>query len=219
MKIVKINCKEKFQEYEDYIKKFRDELYFPSFPDPNEREPFEVIEERLKKGENWWPRTDMILCIDGSSVASGIISDYYPECQSIEPIYLVTNEKYRGKGLARILFSELFSLYPETLDMYLESDNPSLVSPEESAIDPETRIKIYEKLGFRKMNITYIQPPLAPGLEYSRNLILMSKSKSPLTKERLVSFIESFYRGLDVLGSKEFYEVISSISPAQLYTP
>lgn len=218
MKIVSIRNNETFQEYKNYIEKFRDDLYLPSFP-PNEREPFEIIEARIKKGENWWPRTDMILCIEGNEVASGCISDYYPECQSIEAIYLVTNEKYRGKGLAKVLLSETFNLYPEALDIYLEADNPALVSPGLSAMNPETRIKIYQKLGFKVININYIQPPLFQGLDYERKLLLMSKSKIPLTKERLVLFLDSFYRGLECEGSEEFYEVVESISPAQIYTP
>lgn len=218
MKIVSIRNKETFKEYKNYIEQFRDLLYLPSFP-PNEREPFEIIEARIKKGEDWWPRTDMILCIEGDDVASGCISDYYPECQSIEAIYLVTNEKYRGKGLAKVLLSETFNLYPEALDIYLEADNPSLVPSGLSAIDPETRIKIYQKLGFKVININYIQPPLFRGLDYERKLLLMSKSKIPLTKERLVLFLESFYRGLECEGVKEFYEVVESISPAQIYTP
>lgn len=213
MELVKIRGEDSYEKYKDWIRRFRDNLYLVNFPDPNEREPFEVIEARLKKGGEWWPRTDMLMYIDGDSVACGCIADYYPECESIEVIYLVTDKEYREKGLAGKILDETFSLYPEALDMYVEADNPALVPVDFSPINPETRLKIYERLGFSIINIKYIQPPLAPGLDFDRKLLLMCRSKdSGLTKERLEAFLKSFYKGLNASDSKELHEMLDSLS-------
>lgn len=219
MEIVKINSRKMYDTYKSYVEKFRDNLYLPSFPDPNEREPFEYITSRIQLGDSWWPRTDMLLYLDGEVVASGCITDYYPECRSIEAIYVVTDEKYRGQGLAKGLLQETFNLYPEALDLYLEADNPKFVPSKSSAIDPSLRIEIYQKLGFELLDFNYVQPPLAEGLDYTRNLILMCMSKEPLSQERLVAFLDSFYRGLDCHNSLEFDKMIKSIDPAHLFTP
>ena len=214
MELVKIRGQDSYTQYKPWIDKFRDSLYIPNFPDPNEREPFEVIEARLRKGENWWPRTDMLMYVSGDSVACGCISDYYPECGSIEVIYLVTSPEYREKGLAGRILDEAFDLYPEALDMYVEADNPALVSVDSSPIDPETRLGIYRKLGFSVINIKYIQPPLAPGLDFDRKLLLMGRSKdNGLTRGRLVAFLKSFYKGLDCSeSSHEFREMMDSLN-------
>lgn len=219
MEIIKINSRKMYDTYKSYIEKFRDNLYLPSFPDPNEREPFEYITSRIQLGDSWWPRTDMLLYLDGDEIASGCITDYYPECKSIEAIYIVTDPQYRGQGLAKGLLKETFNLYPEAIDLYLEADNPSLVPPGSSAIDPELRIRIYQKLGFELLDFNYVQPPLAEGLDYTRNLMLMCMSRKPLTKERLVTFLDSFYRGLDCFNSPEYDKMVESINSAHLFTP
>ncbi len=208
--MIVVNDLESYIEYEDYVVQFERELYLPSFPNENEREPFNLIIERIK--QRVIPYTDIILEIEDDKVIAGCISDYYPSCKSIEPIYLVVREEYRKQGYAGKLLNEAFKLYDNISDMYVEVDNPKFVSSNDSAINPDTRIKIYEKLGFKMLDFNYVQPPLDEGLDYEYNLRLMHKSKdNKITKERLIDFLENFYEGLNCKDSPVLQDIIKEI--------
>ena len=158
-----------------------------------------------------WPYTQITLIVEDNKVIAGCISDFYPECETIEPIYLVVDEKFRNRGLAKKLLDELFNI-TGVIDMYVEVDNPERVNENNSAIDPETRINIYRKLGFELLDFEYVQPPLGEGLDFERNLLLMYKSKNhSLPKERLISFMTSFYKGLNSLDTPEYFKLIKGI--------
>lgn len=207
--IVRINDKISMEENRDYLYNFESLLYLKYFPNQNEREPFKNIIDRISNGRQ--PKTDIILFVDNGCVIGGCINDFYPACGSIETIYLVVDERYRNRGIAKMLLDETYDR-DDVVDMYVEVDNPELIGDSESSIDPKTRIEIYNKLGFRSIDVEYVQPPLDDGMEFEKNLILMCKTKKqPLTKERIKAFITEFYRCLGYLDSDEYHKLILSI--------
>ena len=196
-------------KYRKFVDDFEKNLYLKYFPNENEREPFNLILERIWNDE--WPTTKMVLHVEDDKVIAGCISDYYTECKTIEPIYLVVDEEHRNKGIAKEMLEDVFR-GNDIVDMYVEVDNPERVEGTDSAIDPKTRIEIYRKLGFELLDLDYVQPPLDKGMDYERNLLLMYRTKKPpLKRERLVKFITSFYKGLNSLGTSEYFKLIDSI--------
>lgn len=192
-----------------YLYEFEKRLYLKYFPNQNEREPFKKIIDRIWNDE--YPKTDIILFIDEDKVIAGCVSDYYPNCKTIEPIYLVVDEEYRNQGLARRLLDTIFSR-KDIDDMFVEVDNPELVEIGESSIDPKTRIEIYKKLGFDIVDINYVQPPLDEGMDFERTLLLMNRTKKPpLTNKRLRKFLTEFYEGLDSIDTDEYRELMKSL--------
>lgn len=208
MKTLKIHDIESYSENIELINKFRDDLYYPNFPNENEREPFENIRNRIIYG--LYPKTFILLMVSDSDLLGGCVYDFYLECNSIEPIYLVVNEVYRKSGIGRSLLNEIEEShnFPK---MFLEVDNPSIVDSKDSAMDPLIRLEIYKKLGFRVINIDYVQPPLSEGLDYERNLLLLFKGDN-LEKIDLIKFLKYFYKGLKYESSPELDAMIYQIS-------
>ena len=82
--------------------------------------------------------------------------------------------------------------------MYVEVDDPDVVVPENTTIDPRTRIEIYKKMDFSLLHLKYVQPPLEEGLPYAYGMQLMYRSKDPSEMRcRLKIFLTEFYQGLN----------------------
>ncbi|HEV7662293.1 MAG TPA: hypothetical protein VGQ62_02065, partial [Chloroflexota bacterium] len=92
--------------------------------------------------------------------------------------YIVADSTRRGTGLGRRLFERRKALldeqaraygYPACSGLFIEADNPDrtpadLVDAErETALDPRERLRLFDHLGFRKVDVPYVQPPLATG--------------------------------------------------------
>ena len=206
--VVLVNNKETYEQWKPLVEQFETELFLPSFPNEDEREPFENIIKRIT-GDSY-PITALQLIINNDIVEAGCVSDYYPECNAIEPIYLVVREECRKRGLARALLESVETLYPKIVHTYLEIDNPKLITSENSAIDPRTRLTIYERLGFRVIPFNYVQPPLKEGGNYERGLLLMHRGNQ-LTSNDLKLFLFHFYRGLKCADSVVLQEMYKEI--------
>lgn len=206
--VLLINDKESYERWKSFVEQFEKELYLPSFPNEDEREPFQNIVSRVVNST--YPLTTIQLIVDGGRVDAGLVSDYYPECNSIEPIYLVVREELRKHGLGRALIESAMYLYPNVKHMFLEVDNPMKVSEGDSIMDPKTRINIYEHLGLRVIPFDYVQPPLKDGGNYEDGLLLMHKGES-LTAADLKLFLFHFYRGLRYEGSDVLQKMFDEI--------
>ena len=200
LKKILICDQETYEIHRSVIDQFFTELYIPAFPNDEEREPVENIVSRIRNRLK--PITELILLMDGDTVAAGCIADLYPGAKTIHVIYLVVRESYRRRGLAKQLLNSWFSLHPELLDMYVEVDDPDVVVPENTTIDPRTRIEIYKKMDFSLLPLKYVQPPLEEGLPYAYGMQLMYRSVDPeKMKSRLKTFLVEFYDGLGCLES------------------
>ena len=166
-----------------------EEIYNSSFPE-NEREPFQNIIERICY--NTKPITSIKLVTYDDKCIGGVVMDYYPECNVIEPIYFVIAKKYRNHGIGKKLFDSVANEYVGINHLIFEVDNPQKVKTEESAMDPTQRLNMYLKWGFNVIPINYIQPPLSKDKEWENSLLLLHKGEE-LTKEGLKSFLKYFY--------------------------
>ncbi len=120
---------------QEYINQFRD-LYESAFPDPDEREDFERILDRVKGIRSIHdPNTFLILNIVNNRVVAGQIADWYQESKCIHLTYLVVEPEYRQHGIARrILKEEIPKMIKEIKKqnkveieaLFFESNNPSL---------------------------------------------------------------------------------------------
>ena len=85
IKFVSIKDKYGVEEHSLLLSEF-EEIYNSSFPE-NEREPFQNIIERIYCNNK--PITSIKLVTYDNKCIGGIVMDYYPECNVIEPIYFV----------------------------------------------------------------------------------------------------------------------------------
>ena len=129
---------------------FENELFIPSFPNEDEREPFENIVFRIKNDS--FPKTKIILEATDSNVIGGVVTDYLTDYIA-QPIYLVVRKEYRRHGIGRSLFEESVE---DCKYVFVEVDNPETVKASDSAIDPRIRKEMYERWGFRQVPINYV---------------------------------------------------------------
>lgn len=116
----------------------------------------------------------------GGAVLGGVAFSYVPATNCGFSEYLVTRKAQHGQGIGRRLFDARRAILDAQAGqagqtacrgLFIEVDSPlrtpaNLLEQErESAIDAETRLRIFAHLGFWRVDMTYVQPPLGEGKE------------------------------------------------------
>lgn len=173
--LVNIKTKEDVETFQKYIDQFQT-IYESSFPS-NEREPYDNIIDRIKNSSR--PITAMKLVLEceddlpqyftkdkhavkipHKEVIGGVITDYYPECNAIEVIYIAITKEKRGLGIGKALLEQVAYEYSNIEHTFFETDDPTKVSG--GAMDPVQRLAMWMKWGYDVLHINYVQPPLSP---------------------------------------------------------
>lgn len=212
VRIILIENRNDVNENLSFLHQFEKDVYIKNFLIEEEREPFETILDRIRYG--YMPKTLIVLITEGKTVVGGCVSDYYPQCEMLEPIYLAVRPEYRRMGFGRLLVECSLEQYPSCNHMFVEVDNPGCVKEERSAMPPTERIQVYKRMGFDLVPISYIQPPLVEGYPSSSDMFLMHRGK-PLDKETLKEFLHCFYEGLDALDSPYLTEMCNEIDASK----
>jgi GNAT superfamily N-acetyltransferase len=113
-------------------------------------------------------------------VVGGSIFSYVPRSNCGFSEYLVLEPSARGRGMGRALFDHRRDILNTCATrqhrlrcngLFIEADNPVRTPPElldaerESSIDVHQRLRIFGHLGFQRVEIDYVQPPLGAGKE------------------------------------------------------
>ncbi|HEV7662779.1 MAG TPA: hypothetical protein VGQ62_04530, partial [Chloroflexota bacterium] len=125
-------------------------------------------------------RFSVLVAVDAArdTVIGGSVFSYVPKSNCGFSEYIVADSTRRGTGLGRRLFERRKALldeqaraygHPACGGLFIEADNPDrtpadLVDAErETALDPRERLRLFDHLGFRKVDVPYVQPPLGNG--------------------------------------------------------
>jgi GNAT superfamily N-acetyltransferase len=160
-----------------------------TFPDPNTVVGLDRIQEFLQA--NWadGPRHFCVLVAEQKgSLVGGTIFSYVVKSNCGFSEYIVVDLACRGLGLGR----ELFNARKATLDahavrhrhdqchgLFIEVDNPERTPPDfaeterERALDAYQRLRMFDHFGFRRVDVPYVQPPLAPAKQAVEYLDLL----------------------------------------------
>lgn len=174
-------------------------IYLQSFPDELEREEFSDILLRVKDGK--FPKSIIVLETD-IDILGGMIIDIYNN-SIFHLTYLITNPSKRQTGVANKLIQcrlkELIELLEsDASGVFIETNIPHKTSFD--SFDPETRVKIFNKLNIKWIPIDYIQPPLDKSKSAVSNLYLLYYpivNRGFITRDELIQFLNSLYLGLD----------------------
>ena len=183
-------------------------IYLEAFPDDDEREDWLDIEERICNPDSV-PKT-FLFFNKVQQPSGGIIADYYPSIGVVHLIYIAVSRENRGKGIAKKIIKDLLpaalrqlqSMYAFELKAVLfESNIPWLT--QKDAIDPTSRLQIFEHLGAKSIPIAYTQPALDATKKPVDNLFLLAfpienVSFETMEKELLIDFLSAFYKGLGI---------------------
>lgn len=213
------------QELRRELGTFEKEIYIPSFPDNDEREPFESILSRLEPSA--YPRTAIVLAYSGGRLAGGEVFDYYPDCRSAELIYIALDPRRRGMGMGDELLSEGTKKFMDALAfrgekcrrLYFETENPFIPSGDES-MDKVSRVRFFARNSACRVPIRYFQPPLSGDADWAENLYLcmlpqFSGGSTEIPAGELKEFLRCFYRGLGIEdGHPRFAEMMRGVDYA-----
>lgn len=203
-------------------------LYEASFPDVNEREDPQIITDRIKleSKERYFPETTIILAVSEDKVMGGTVIEYYAECKCFLLTYILVDNEFRGRGVARFLIGNgIRSVVDakgkdEVKAVYFESNIPWKTVND--SFDPWERLRVFSKLGAKWIDINYTQPSLGKGRNKVHNLYLLifpslTGLSDKVEKSDLISFLEVFYQSLGIpepYNDADFREMIMSINEA-----
>ena len=159
-----------------------------TFPDPDSVLGLDRMRQFLaeKSGE----RVFKVLVAEDSlgRVVGGSVFSYVPRSNCGFSEYLVLEPPLRGRGLGREVFDRRREIldrlaqqhgYVRCRGLFIEVDNPERTPPEllaaerKSSLDAYERLRLFGHLGFRKVDVPYVQPPLGPGKQTVEYLDLL----------------------------------------------
>jgi hypothetical protein len=122
--------------------------------------------------------------------------------------YLAVDTSLRQQGLARALFDRRRLVLDEDAvrygrdacrGLFIEVDSPWRTPPSLLALeslDPMERLRVFSHFGFRRVNVAYVQPPLAPdklAVEHMDLLFIPFGDAAPIPSEWLVETLEAIW--------------------------
>ena len=150
-----------------------------TFQDPNTVLGLDRIQEFLRANRADGPRRFHVLVAEqNDTIVAGTIFSYVAKSNCGFSEYIVADAAHRGLGLGRDLFNARKAvLDAEALlhgqehcrGLFIEVDNPERTPPDlvqaerETALDVWQRLRIFAHFDFRRVDVPYVQPPLAAG--------------------------------------------------------
>ena len=165
------------------------DIYEPAFPIADERDSLEKIETRLKAPVNGVKRVILLAGknlkdpdAEKANLAAIGIAYFYSSTGAGLLAYNAVAPDLQGGGFGKMMvqgrikgLQELaVESGQELQSVIIEVNNPAKVRPEDDSMDPAKRIALFEKWGAKVIPVDYVQPALGPGLEKSRNSLLMA---------------------------------------------
>ena len=214
-------------QYKNLLFEYEQKIFINAFPDPDERESFEEdIIPRLKDSDNPLLHSYCVLAIDdNNAIAGGLVADWYPQCSSMELIYIAVDPSRRKEKIGENLLNNGIELIQKALGelnervkaIFLEIDIPTTVMDAANSMDPIARLKVWDAWGAKRIPINYTQPPLSKGKQPVSNLMLMcltghgTEIEDSIPADGLKDFLTDFYKGLDAEGSEYLEQMCEDI--------
>jgi GNAT superfamily N-acetyltransferase len=171
----------------DLLRTFYEDCFVPEFPNPNERESFEVIQNYLRlKDTGWYKKNNyhVLVLLDGDKPIGGSISDYLDEPNAGVIEYFVIQPEHRGQGLGRRLLEETERLLHLDADksrnrpldwIVAEMDDPYVTPGRTSGMDYFALARIWHSMGYRLLDFPYLQPALSSDKKPVSNLSMIGR--------------------------------------------
>jgi GNAT superfamily N-acetyltransferase len=158
------------------------DLLARTFADPNSVLGLERIQEFLASDSRTSGREFCIVIAtdDAQRLVGGSVFSYVPAENCGFSEYLVLERATRGRGMGRQLFDRRGAVLDECANrhghvscrgLFIEVDSPERMPPDmlaaeqESSMDAYERLRVFGHLGFLRVDVPYVQPPLGEGKE------------------------------------------------------
>jgi GNAT superfamily N-acetyltransferase len=192
------------------LRRFYAECLIPAFPDEDERESLENIEDYLQlkeDGKYGANNYHVIVSCDGDKPIAGSIFDYLVEPNAGVIEFLLVSPGLRQTGLASRLLRQTEAAIAADAQragqqvawLVAELDDPFRVSLAESDFNPFTRASIWHRWGYRMLDFRYIQPALSAEKSPVTTLLLAAKTLArefaeTIPTERVLTFLREYMR-------------------------
>lgn len=158
------------------LRRFYHDVYLPAFPILDEREDLDVWQSLLTPKDRTMPETHIIIGKYGekngqTTIAGGIVEEYYRRSQVGLISYLVISPEFRGRGLAQHFMqagikasdraSERLTPGGKPCAYLAEANDPACPESHNDSQDPHMRLMLLSRLGFHLAEMPYVQPRLA----------------------------------------------------------
>ena len=159
-------------EHRELLRKFYTGLYEEQFPDYNERESLENMEDYLrKKAQGWYGLNNyhIVLGFDADQVVAACIADYFHESNTGVIEFLLVAPLRRSGGLGRRMLEQMVAVfdldaqragYDHAAYVMGEMNDPFVTDPATDNLNPFDRARIWGGWGFGVLNFPYVQPAL-----------------------------------------------------------
>lgn len=211
----------------EWLVRFYEELLLPNFSQfPDELDTLETFYYALNSKSIYPYTLHITLIVEDDKILAGASYEYYPESKSVLLTYIVVSDLAKGRGLSKILISEIKSQlathYLKVNAIFAESNSDKVLESND-VMNPKLRRQILEKLGFCYLDFNYIQPPLSKDSDKCENLLLSIHKdyiNSNMIKSSVVlDWLEEFWKtlcsdyskDLDWLTTKEELDSIKFI--------
>lgn len=198
----------------EWLVRFYDELLVPNFSQfPEEIDTLDTFYYALNSKSVYPYTLHITLLIEDDKILAGCSYEYYPKSQSALLTYIVVSESAKGRGLSKILMSEIQSqlkIHHENIKALFAESNSDKVDESKDVMNPKLRRQILNRLGFFYLDFDYIQPPLSKESDKCKDLLL-SVHKDYLISDKikshiLVDWLEEFWETLSDLKDLDWIE-------------
>jgi hypothetical protein len=145
------------------------------FPDPNTVLGLDRLREFVaERGAN--RVFNAMVARDTGNVVGCTVFSYVPASNCGFSEYIAADQRVRGGGLGRALFDARRAVLDEQArsagrgacnGLFIEADNPARVptalgeQERQTAMDAAERLSVFAHFGFKRVDVAYVQPPLA----------------------------------------------------------
>jgi GNAT superfamily N-acetyltransferase len=181
------NSAEDFQ----ILRHFYRECYVLEFPDPNERESLENMEQYLNlKERGWYGKNNyhIVIATQAEQYIGGVVADFLAEANTGVIEFIFVLPQFRQQGIGKTLLTDIESRLVADAQIFLgidldcivaEMNDPFQPSEVEDNLNPVRRSRLWDKWGYGVLDFPYIQPALSEEQQPVFNLLLLAKIFNP----------------------------------------
>jgi len=152
------------------------------FADPNSVLSLERLREFVASASTCRQFHVLVARDVADGIVGGSVFSYVPRSSCGFSEYLLLQHASRGQGFGRLLFDRRKAILDADArpagcrGLFIEVDNPVRTPSDlldQSGLDPHNRLRLFSHLGFRRVNIHYVQPPLGAGKDVVDHMDLL----------------------------------------------
>ncbi|KAI9021774.1 hypothetical protein DFJ74DRAFT_768394 [Hyaloraphidium curvatum] len=184
----------------------RAELLVPAFGDGDLVDATEnVAPQYLADRPEGSPAGAAIIASCGGKLAGCLLAEVFPAAAAWIVTYVVVDPGFRGAGVGKGLFSRAVRAAEGIAGAHAVAFAETEEHAGGAAAD---RFYFLARMGFRRLEVAYVQPPLAEGKDKVRNLLLLARtSEGTVPAAKVAAFLSAFYTAITADGWKRDAEL------------